>query len=198
MRPNFARTELKITAGLPGQFPKDLLPQLALCGRSNVGKSSLINTVIGRKSYARVSGTPGKTITLNFYLVDRAFYLVDLPGYGFARRDGEAKRRFSDLTQRYFIHSGARVSAAAQLVDLKVGLTEDDRLMLGFLSAQKIPFFVVATKADKPNKTEREKQLAALLDAPELADAIGVLPFSSQNGEGKEGFWQLAAESLGL
>ena len=97
-----AQAELKISAGLPSQFPRDRLPQIAFSGRSNVGKSSLINTLLGRKALARVSSSPGKTITVNFYTVDGKYYFVDLPGYGFAKRPEEDKRRWSALTDGYF------------------------------------------------------------------------------------------------
>ena len=196
MKANIARTTLKITAGLASQFPQDGLPQIALSGRSNVGKSSLINTVIGRKSYARVSASPGKTVTINFYEVDGQFYLVDLPGYGFAKRTEAEKRKWSELTDSYFTAEGSRVSAVAQLVDLKVGLTKDDEMMLGFLQNAGIPHFIIATKADKPNKTDRQKQLDKLLASPYAAMAEGIVLFSSLTKEGRDGVLELVFDAV--
>ncbi|MBR7083543.1 MAG: ribosome biogenesis GTP-binding protein YsxC, partial [Clostridia bacterium] len=113
----FQNTELIMTAGRKDQFPRDSLPQIALSGRSNVGKSSLINTVIGRKNYARTSSSPGKTVTINFYLIDRKIYLVDLPGYGFARRSGDRQKDFSKLTEEYITQDG-KPDLVLQLIDL--------------------------------------------------------------------------------
>ncbi|MBQ7364610.1 MAG: YihA family ribosome biogenesis GTP-binding protein [Clostridia bacterium] len=195
MKANIVRTTLSITAGLASQFPKDNRPQIALSGRSNVGKSSLINTVIGRKSYARVSQSPGKTITINFYDVDGQFYLVDLPGYGFAKRTEAEKRKWSNLTDSYFTQKNSSVTAVAQLVDLKVGLTKDDEMMLNFLMEADIPHFIVATKADKPNKTDRNKMLERLITSPYTQKAEGIVLFSSLTGEGKDGVLQLIFEA---
>ncbi|MBQ8287427.1 MAG: YihA family ribosome biogenesis GTP-binding protein [Clostridia bacterium] len=185
MKVNITKTDLKITAVLPSQFPADRKPQIAFSGRSNVGKSSLMNALIGRKSLARVSSSPGKTITVNFYEVDKAFYLVDLPGYGYARRTASEQAKWSKLVDGYFTEGGERVTAVAQLIDLKVGATKDDLMMLDFLRQAEIPFFVVATKADKPNKTERNAMLEKLHALPVL-EGITILPFSAQSGEGKE------------
>ncbi len=185
MKVNINKTDLKITAGLPTQFPADQKPQIAFSGRSNVGKSSLMNALIGRKSLARVSSSPGKTITVNFYEVDKSFYLVDLPGYGYARRTASEQAKWSKLVDGYFTEGGERVTAVAQLIDLKVGATRDDLMMLDFLRQAEIPFFVVATKADKPNKTERNAMLEKLRSLPQL-EGITILPFSAQSGEGKD------------
>ncbi len=184
---NFVKTDLKITAGLKNQFPTDALSQIALSGRSNVGKSSLINKLIERKSLARVSQNPGKTITINFYQTDESLYLVDLPGYGFAKRSGSDRERWSTLVDAYFSStkkSGA-LCGVAQLIDLKVGPTVDDETMFDFLRRSKIKFFVVATKTDKLNKTEREKAIVHLCNHPML-DGITIIPFSAQSGEGRD------------
>lgn len=184
---NFVKTDLKITAGLKNQFPTDALSQIALSGRSNVGKSSLINKLIERKSLARVSQNPGKTITINFYQTDESLYLVDLPGYGFAKRSGSDRERWSTLVDAYFSStkkSGA-LCGVAQLIDLKVGPTADDETMFDFLRRSKIKFFVVATKTDKLNKTEREKAIVHLCNHPML-DGITIIPFSAQSGEGRD------------
>ena len=186
----FQNTELKMTAGRKDQFPRDGLPQIALSGRSNVGKSSLINTVIGRKNYARTSSSPGKTVTINFYLVDGKIYLVDLPGYGYARRSGENQKKFSRLTEDYISQDG-KPDFVFQLVDLKVGPTQDDLMMLDWLNAEKIPYAVIATKADKVNATTRRQNAEALRSHPYLcppyaAEKIEVIEFSALTGDGKK------------
>ena len=176
--------ELKITAGLPTQFPYDGKPQIALSGRSNVGKSSLINTLIDRKKLARVSSEPGKTVTVNFYEVNKAFYLVDMPGYGFAKRSPAEKKQWSALTDGYYTKDGSHgtLKVIAQLIDLKAGATENDLNMMEWLSESGYDWFIVATKADKLNKTDRKKALEKLSS---LVDGVDIIPFSSLNGEGK-------------
>ena len=188
---NIQNTNLKISAGLPKQFPSDPIPQVAFSGRSNVGKSSLINTLLGRKSLARVSSAPGKTITINFYDVDKKLYLVDLPGYGFAKRSPEDKKKWSALTDGYFTDNKNidRLTLVLQLIDSRVGPTKDDEMMLEFLRATELPFVVVATKIDKLKATERKKNLEAISAHP-LISGQKVIAFSSLKGEGKEELWK--------
>ena len=188
---NLQNTNLKISAGLPSQFPSDPKPQVAFSGRSNVGKSSLINTLLGRKSLARVSSAPGKTITINFYDVDKKLYLVDLPGYGFAKRNPEDKKKWSALTDGYFTSNKNidRLALVLQLIDSRVGPTADDEMMLEFLHAAELPFSVVATKIDKLNATERKNNLQAIAEHPLIAGRV-VIPFSSLKKEGKDELWK--------
>lgn len=188
---NIQNVNLKISAGTPKQIPSDPRAQVAFSGRSNVGKSSLINTLLGRKSLARVSSSPGKTITINFYDVDKKLYLVDLPGYGFAKRSPEEKKQWSALTDGFFTQNKNidRLSLVLQLVDSRIGPTADDEMMLDFLTQSEIPFVVVATKIDKLNATERKKNLEAIRSHPLISD-IPVIPFSSLKGEGKEELWK--------
>ncbi len=182
----FSEARLAVSAGDARQFPASPVPQIALSGRSNVGKSSLINKILGRKALARVSGAPGKTVTVNFYDVNGKFYLVDLPGYGFAKRPAAEKAKWSALTDGYFTKNRNidRVRLVLQLVDLKVGVTRDDEMMLSFLSAAHIPFLVVATKTDKLGVTAKSAALAALAAHPAL-DGAKIIPFSALTGEGK-------------
>ena len=188
---NIQNSNLKISAGLTRQFPSEAIPQVAFSGRSNVGKSSLINTLLGRKSLARVSSAPGKTITINFYDVDRKLYLVDLPGYGFAKRNPEDKQKWSALTDGFFTGNKNidRLALVLQLVDSRVGPTKDDEMMLEYLRAAELPFVVVATKIDKLNATERKKNMEAISNHPLIAGQK-VIPFSSLKGEGKEELWK--------
>lgn len=184
---NIQNAGLRLSAARAEQFPADPMPQVALSGRSNVGKSSLINTLLGRRSLARVSSTPGKTITVNFYDVDKKLFLVDLPGYGYARRSEEERRRWSSLTDRYFTgnKNADLIRLVVQLIDLTAGVTDDDALMLDYLGRSGIPYVVVATKADKPNKTDRAASLAAIEAHPGIMPGVPVIPFSSRSGEGK-------------
>ena len=197
---NLQNTKLFISAGELRQFPSHDVPQVALSGRSNVGKSSLINTILGRKSLARVSGAPGKTITINFYDVDKSLFLVDLPGYGFAKRPPADKAKWSALTDGFFTANKNidRLALVLQLIDLKVGPTADDVMMLRYLSEAELPFAIVATKADKLNKTEREAALTRLADHPDIPTDTPVIPFSSLKGEGKNEVWRIIARFTGL
>ena len=200
MKLNLNKTELKMSAGLPKQFPTDKTPQVAFAGRSNVGKSSLINSLIGRKSLARVSGSPGKTITVNFYKVDSALYLVDMPGYGFAKRTFEDKKRWSALTDGYFTNNPNidLLKLTICLVDSRIGPTKDDLAMMEYLVAAEQPFIIVATKYDKLNATEKRK-IAEILENEELCSYAGtIINYSSVSGLGKEEPWREIASYCGL
>lgn len=188
---NIQNASLQITAGLPKQFPRKAIPQIAFSGRSNVGKSSLINTLLGRKSLARVSSAPGKTITVNFYNVDEKLFLVDLPGYGFAKRPPAEKAAWSALTDGYFTNNpnGDLVKLVVQLIDARVGATKDDLMMLDWLMQSEVPFIVVVTKMDKLNKTDSAKVIPALRASAELPAEIAVIPFSSETRAGKQELW---------
>ena len=196
---NLNKTELRISAGLPKQFPRDAMVQIAFSGRSNVGKSSLINSLLGRKSLARVSSAPGKTITINFYNVDKKLYLVDLPGYGFAKRTLEDKAKWSALTDGYFTQNKNidRLALILQLVDSRIGPTKDDEMMLDYMRQCELPYVVVATKTDKLNATEKKKNLAAIAEHP-LIKGVPVIPFSALKGEGKEELWKVIFRHTGL
>ena len=197
---NLQKTTLRISAGEIRQFCSDPMPQIAFSGRSNVGKSSLINTLLGRKSLARVSASPGKTITINFYDIDKQLFFVDLPGYGFARRAPADKAKWSALTDGYFTRNPNldRLSLVLQLVDAKVGVTADDAMMFNYLHESGLPFLVVATKVDKLNKTERQKALDALHTNPNIPADIQILPFSSHTGEGKDELWRAIRQAAGV
>ncbi|MEE0970001.1 MAG: ribosome biogenesis GTP-binding protein YihA/YsxC [Clostridia bacterium] len=189
---NTQNVKLKISAGQIRQFPRDPVPQITFSGRSNVGKSSLINTLLGRKSLARVSSAPGKTITINFYDVDGKLFLVDLPGYGYAKRTFEDKKQWSALTDGYFTNNPNidLLSLVIQLVDIRVGITKDDQMMIDFLRESGLPFIIAATKSDKPNKTERQKSLSEIASNKSVPEGTPIIPFSSLSGEGKAELWQ--------
>lgn len=189
---NLQKTTLRISAGLPRQFPTDAIPQVAFSGRSNVGKSSLINALLGRKSLARVSSAPGKTITVNFYDIDNKLFFVDLPGYGFAKRTLEDKKVWSALTDGYFTANPNidLLKLVLQLVDSRIGPTKDDEMMLDFMNQSGIPYIVVATKSDKLNATERKKSTELLSSHPLIAEGTPILFFSSLKNEGKAEVWR--------
>lgn len=174
----------EMAAGLAAQLPASEWPEVAFSGRSNVGKSSLINRLTGRRGLARTSATPGKTATVNFYRLP-GLRLVDLPGYGYARVSGDEKRRWMDLMESYF-HQDRDLRLVVQLVDARHAPSRDDYQMMEFMIAHEIPFIMALTKVDKLNKGERAARMAAI--AEELADYEGVtlVPFSSETGEGVE------------
>mgnify|MGYP001825998431 CR=1 FL=1 len=178
--------EFRISVGSPDQERPDDLPQIAFSGRSNVGKSSLVNTLLRRtrKKLAHVSGQPGKTQTLNFYSVNDTFYLVDLPGFGYAKVPKAIREQWRPLIESY-LKSEKKLLGVVHLVDSRHLPTEDDLRMIEFLADLEIPTLVVLTKVDKLSATMRAKQLPALAEALQV-DPDQLLPFSSKTGEGRE------------
>ena len=196
---NPTRAELRITAGLSSQFPRDPLPQIAFSGRSNVGKSSLINSLLGRNSLARVSSVPGKTVTVNFYEIDRKLFFVDLPGYGFANRPKESQRVWQSLTDGYFTRNpnGDLLRLVVQLVDSRIGATKDDLMMIDWIRSRGVPFVLVATKTDKLNKTERAESERMIRCLAKESGAPDPVFFSSKTKEGKNELLSLIGSTLG-
>jgi GTP-binding protein len=191
MKINTNNVSLKISAGNASQFLRNPLPQIAFSGRSNVGKSSLINTLLGRKSLARVSSAPGKTITVNFYDVDSKLFLVDLPGYGYAKRTAQEQLKWSSLVDGYFTKNPNidLVKLVVQLVDSRIGYTKDDIDMIAYMNEAEVPYIIVATKTDKLNKTERKKAVETLISNPVLREGTTIILFSSETREGKDDVW---------
>lgn len=191
MKINVNNANISLTVGNAKQFPKNPKPQIALSGRSNVGKSSLINTLLGRKSLARVSSAPGKTITINYYNVDNKMFLVDLPGYGYAKRSMESKKSWSSLTDDYFLKnpSADAIKLVIQLIDIRTGPTDDDIMMINFLIDSEIPFIVTATKTDKLSKSQLNAALTNLHEEYFKGTNIEIIPFSSVTREGKDILW---------
>ncbi len=168
--------------GQPGQAPPAELRQVAIAGKSNVGKSSLVNAVVGRKRIARVSGTPGKTREINFYLIDDRFFLVDLPGYGFARAPEAVRDAWRILVEDYLSHND-RLDGLILLLDCRRGVQEADKQLLDYLSADEIPVLVVLTKIDKLNRAGRSQAMADVRKQLEIP-ADQVLATSARTGEG--------------
>ncbi|MCD7776284.1 MAG: ribosome biogenesis GTP-binding protein YihA/YsxC [Firmicutes bacterium] len=197
---NTNNAALRMSAGRPDQFLRTPIPQVALSGRSNVGKSSLINTLLGRKSLARVSSTPGKTITVNYYEIDGKMMLVDLPGYGFAARNRADRDRWSSLVESYLMNekSSDLIKLVVQLVDSRIPPTSDDLMMFGWLAEYGIPYVVAMTKCDKCKKSELLAMSDALATHPSIAPGTPIIQFSSLTGAGRGELWSVINETLGI
>lgn len=181
---NFSQAQFVSSYGKYSQIPKSDRTEIAFSGRSNVGKSSLINKLFNRKSLARVSSVPGKTVTVNFYSLEN-IYIVDLPGYGYAKVAKTEKLRWAGLIEGY-LNADRELGLVFQLIDFRHPPTADDVMMINFLIDSGIPFVVILTKADKLKKTQREERLSSLQSELPCADQITVIPFSSETGEGVE------------
>ena len=194
---NYNNAIFEKSFGTAEQLEASDLPEICFCGRSNVGKSSLINRVLGRKSIARVSSKPGKTVTVNFYRVGD-FRLVDLPGYGYAKVPFSEKSRWAELMESYF-QSGRNIKMAFQLIDMRRPATEFDISMLDFMSQMGIPYTVILTKSDKLNKTETENRLSLIREElGAFADGVQILPFSAQNNDGVEKLRTIIESNLNI
>lgn len=180
----FNNVKYEASYGTSQQLPESKNVEIAFAGRSNVGKSSMLNKILNRKNLARVSSVPGKTVTVNFFDCD-GVKLVDLPGYGYAKVNYNEKKRWADLMEGYF-NSGRNIKLVVQLTDMRHPATKDDLDMMRFMQSAGYDFIVVMTKSDKLNKTERNNRLEAIkTELAEFGD-IQIIPFSASNGEGAE------------
>jgi len=183
---NFSNAEFTVAVGRSNQLKPSTLPEVVFSGRSNVGKSSLINKIVNRKALARVSGQPGKTGTINFFNIDNKFNLVDLPGYGYAKVSHAEKLRWAELVEGYFAQE-RQLALVVQIVDMRHKPTADDLNMIEFLVNSGLPFVVALTKRDKLKKTQQAAQLELINSIlSEYANAILAFPVSSTKGDGIE------------
>ncbi len=181
---NFQNVEFLISAASTGDFPKNRLPEIAFAGKSNVGKSSVINRLLQRKNFARVGDKPGKTVHVNYFVIDQKCYLVDLPGYGFAKVSQQEKDRWGRLMEDYF--AAQRIDLGVLIVDYRHPPTNNDITMANWFLDSGCPFVVVANKMDKLKKSELKPNLEVIRRDLGLPDSCPVIPFSAEKGDGRE------------
>ena len=181
---NLQKAEFVRSAAKASDFPRDRLAQVAFAGRSNVGKSSVINRLLNRKNFARVGAAPGKTTHINYFLIDSAFYLVDLPGYGYAKVSKAERDRWGRLMEDYF--ASGLITWGVMIVDARHKPTADDCTMAQWFKNSGKPFAVVANKLDKLRKSDIEPNLARIRETLELDESVKVIPFSAEKGDGKQ------------
>lgn len=181
---NFQKVEFTISAASPKDFPKTRLPEIAFAGKSNVGKSSVINRILQRRNFARVGEKPGKTIHVNYFTVDGKCYFVDLPGYGFAKVSASEKARWGKLMEDYF--AANRIDLGVMIVDYRHPPTNNDITMARWFIDSGCPFVVVANKMDKLKKSELAPNLATIREDLELPEGTPIIPFSAEKGDGRD------------
>ncbi len=189
---NYNNAQFYTSYGSFKQIPPSEKTEIAFSGRSNVGKSSLINKIFNRKSLARVSAVPGKTATINFYSLEN-LYFVDLPGYGYAKVSKSEKERWGALIEGY-LHDDRELALVFQLIDFRHPPTADDIMMVNFLIDSEIPFVVILTKADKLSKKQREERRSSLMSELPCAEDITIIEFSAQTGEGRDEIREIIEE----
>ncbi|RPF55454.1 ribosome biogenesis GTP-binding protein YihA/YsxC [Aquisalibacillus elongatus] len=183
------QAEIVISAVSKQQYPNEGFPEIALAGRSNVGKSSFINRMIQRKNLARTSSKPGKTQTLNFYKINESFYFVDVPGYGYAKVSKTEREKWGRMMEEYFQERDT-LKATVLLIDMRHPPTEDDIIMYDFLKHFDSPVLVIATKLDKVKKGKRDQHIKIIKEELELEEEDHLIPFSAETGEGKDQAWK--------
>ena len=193
---NTQKAEFVRSAAGANDFPRDLLPQIAFAGRSNVGKSSVINRLLNRKNFARVGAAPGKTTHINYFRIDEKIYLVDLPGYGYAKVSQTEKARWAGLIQSWF-DDRSLMTLGILIVDARHKPTGDDKIMSDYFKGTGRPFAIVANKLDKLKKSEIEPNLALIRETLELPDDVKVIPFSAEKGTGREELLGLILDHMG-
>ena len=189
---------LETVCGITSKLPENTLPEIAFAGKSNVGKSSLINALMNRKSYARISATPGKTQTINFYNINEALYLVDLPGYGYAKVSEQEKAKWGKLIERY-LHGSAQLKAVFLLIDIRHDPSANDKMMYDWILnngyewivSQGFHPVIIATKLDKIKRSQKDKQIKIVKEGLGVLPGTIVIPFSSVTKQGRDEIWEL-------
>ncbi len=189
MKLNLNNARFEITAVKPDQYPKNDIPEITFVGRSNVGKSSLINAMLNRKNLAKVAATPGRTRVINFYNIDDKIYFVDLPGYGFAKVSKSMKSGWKDLIETYLTER-EQLRKVVMLVDIRHSPTSDDVLMHEWLKTMKRSYVVVATKLDKIPRSKIKERLSDIRNTLKLRDDVKIISFSSETKQGRDELWE--------
>ena len=187
----------EISAVKESQYPKSNLPEIVLVGKSNVGKSSLINALMNRKSYARISATPGKTQTINFYNINEAMYLVDLPGYGYAKVSQSEKEKWGKMIERY-LHTSKDLKAVFLLIDIRHDPSANDKMMYDWILNNGYEPIIIATKLDKLKRSQVQKNIKAIKEGLKLSKDGIIIPFSAETKQGRDEIWTLIDELTGL
>lgn len=189
------KAEIVISAVAKKQYPVEAISEIALAGRSNVGKSSFINKLINRKALARTSSKPGKTQTLNFYIINDAFHFVDVPGYGYAKVSKKEREAWGKMMEEYF-STREQLKATVLIVDIRHQPTNDDIAMYDFLKHYQIPVIIIATKVDKIKKSQVAKHVKRIKDTLDVDPEDPIIPFSAETAQGKDIAWKAIASFL--
>ena len=187
---------LETVCGYTSRLPENTKPEIAFAGKSNVGKSSLINALMNRKSLARTSGQPGKTQTINFYNVNDELYLTDLPGYGFAKVSEKEKQKWGKMIENY-LHTSKQLRAVFLLIDIRHDPSANDKMMYDWMVYQGFHPIIIATKLDKIKRSQLQKQLKAIRTGLEVEPETIIIPFSAQTKQGRDEIWELAEQIIG-
>lgn len=180
---------LETVCGVTSRLPENTQPEFAFAGKSNVGKSSLINALMNRKAYARTSSQPGKTQTINFYHINKELYYVDLPGYGYARANLEVKAQWGKMIERY-LHQSQMLHSVFLLIDIRHEPSENDKLMYNWIVAQGFQPILIATKADKIKRSQLQKQLKLIRTGLGIGSEVTLIPFSAETKQGRDEIWE--------
>ena len=188
---------LETVCGITSSLPDNLYPEIAFAGKSNVGKSSLINGLMNRKSFARISATPGKTQTINFYNINEEIYLVDLPGYGYAKVSEKEKIQWGKLIERY-LQNSKQLRAVFLLIDIRHAPSANDKTMYEWIAANGYRPVIIATKLDKIKRSQKDKQLKLIREGLSVLPGTVIIPFSSVSKQGRDEIWSYVEEVLGV
>lgn len=194
---NVGYVNLETVCGITSKLPNNEMPEIAFAGKSNVGKSSLINALMNRKSYARTSAQPGKTQTINFYNINKALYFVDLPGYGYAKVSVEIREKWGKLIERY-LHGSSMLKLVFLLVDIRHEPSENDRIMYEWVVSNGYEPIIIATKLDKINRSQVAKNVKAIRNKLGISNDVVVIPFSATTKQGRDEIWKLIEDSINL
>lgn len=181
---------LEIVCGVTSKIPDTAYPEVAFAGKSNVGKSSLINALMNRKSLARTSAQPGKTQTINFYNINEVMYLVDLPGYGYAKASAEIKAKWGKMIEKY-LHTSKQLKAVFLLIDIRHDPSANDKMMYEWILSQGFEPIIIATKLDKIKRSQIQKQVKVIREGLGVVPGTTIIPFSAETKQGREEIWEL-------